>query len=55
LDAAADNSHYRAYDANVGAGDFVVMPMFVMIATDKLYFTQSADGLTCIADALDIS
>ncbi len=55
LDAGADNSHYRAYDTNCAAGDFVVLPLFPMIATDKLYFKQSADGLTCIADALDIS
>lgn len=55
LDAAADNSHYRAYDASIAANDFVVFPQFIMIATDKLYVTQSADGLTFIADALDIS
>lgn len=55
LDAAADNSHYRAYDASVPANDFVVLPLFQMIATDKLYVKQSADGLTFVADVLDIS
>ena len=55
LDAAADNSHYRAYDATCPANDIVVLPLFDMIATDKLYFTQSANGLTCIADAMDVS
>ncbi len=55
LDAGADNSHYRAYDAVIPATDIVVLPIFTMIATDKLYTTQSADGLTVIADALDIS
>lgn len=54
-DAAAVNDQYRAYDSVIPATDIVVLPTFTMVATDKLYFTQSADGLTCIADALDIS
>lgn len=54
-DAAAANDHYRAYDASCPANDIVVLPIFEMSTTDKLYFTQSANGLTCIADALDIS
>lgn len=54
-DAAADNSHYRAYDATCAANDFIVLPSFIMVATDKLYITQSADGLTFHAEILDLS
>lgn len=54
-DAAAADDQYRAYDASVPANDIVVLPIFVMVATDKLYFTQASAGLTCIADALDRS
>lgn len=54
-DVAADNSHYRAYDASCPANDFIVLPSFIMAATDKLYIKQSADGLTFHAEILDIS
>lgn len=54
-DAAAANDQYRAYDSPVPANDIVVLPLFVMVATDKLYFTQASAGLTCLADALDRS
>lgn len=53
--AAAANDQYRAYDAVVPSTDIVVLPIFTMVATDALYFTQSADGLTCIVEALDLT
>lgn len=54
-DAVAANDQYRAGPtASCPANDIVVLPVFVMVATDKLYFTQSAAGLTCIADALEL-
>jgi hypothetical protein len=54
-DAGADNTQYRAYDANCPANDIVVLPIFEVSTTDRLYFKQSAAGLTCIIDALAIT
>jgi hypothetical protein len=53
--AGVGNEQYRAYDTVCPASDLIALPVFTMMASDTLNFTQSANGLTVIADALDVT
>jgi hypothetical protein len=55
-DAGAATDQYKAYDAVVKANDFVVLPIFIVNPTDKLYGLASVASKVAVqVDILDMS